>query len=223
MVTASPRAQLEVPFTPRPFGRVCLWLFFLTTIVIATYNLLHASSLPTFSLIASIMWLGFTALGAYSTIKNQGGVATLIINELAEFSSCHFVEAHQVDDCPTIIRFGFALFNRRFYRLEIEGSSISTVSWSMGQASAVDGTNANDWSVGLTYYDPNNPRQFKPFRGGDQVVFFFVGSYGPKENTKAFGCQLVAFLKNADINLMPTDDPDEYATDGRPNATSSKR
>lgn len=180
----------------------------------ALNNLLHVSQVYVTAIIASLLWLLLITFLTVSSVLDEGGIRQFMISFLGIFSRYHFIRATPGTDQAITICVGYIMFGRPHCRLTIDSRAISSIDWSSGQATAIAGRDMDDWHLTLWYHHSQGPRQ-KPTPGMRSEEIFFIGPSGPRETIDEFGQQLVAFLKNAGVELSQSKDEREFNTPSR--------
>lgn len=213
--TSTPRVLSEMPI-PKPRGEivaaVIMAAFVLFFVVLAIINILNGVAF-----IASILWLALIGFIIYAGSQTEG-LGGFLIDLMGAFAFKHFVERIAEDEGCERVRFGFRLLGHRFYDRGISVGKIESVEWHTGQGSHMAGRDMNDWHVGVWFdhgdadrsRDKQESRLLKP----EQDVYC-VGPSSKKAVTAAFGLELVAFLRQAGVDLVPGKDDSTYVRRGK--------
>lgn len=214
MVDPEPSTELRLPC---PDGMVLAtlgYLIVLTCLVVAVFNLVRATMVPTVSLMASLLWIGLVVLVVSSNIRNEGGIGQYAINRLGLYSRRHFIRVTFDGRKADTIYVGYSLFGRYREYVTVRAKAISSLDWSPGQATAMSGRDMNDWHVALWYHHPDGPQR-KPFPGVRDEEVFMLGPSGSRARIEALGRQVVEFLVSVGVQLTPGKDECEFNTPSR--------
>lgn len=212
-MTAPPRppsSRLDLPFRGSALGVCCFYGVVSAIAIVAIDYLIHFRTTPVITILASVAWLSLVALLVSSAISDEGGVLQYLVNRLGYFSKRQFIETDKNAEQRPTICFGYELFGRKYYYLQVEATAIKSVYWHHGQGTAMSGRDMNDWSITMRYHHPAGSRWPKALGRGSLDVHTVEGPWGAKERAEAFGHLLVAFLRSAGVELQATDDPTRF-------------
>jgi hypothetical protein len=211
----TPVARMRLSPEGTACGVGCAVLFIGFFVWLAISNLL-APSTPLIGHAASILWLAIVAFVLFAAIF-QVGLRMSAIEILGAFAKYHFVELRREGD-RVVIGFGYQLFGRTLYYLQIEGEWVVSVNMNTGQATNLAGRDMNDWHVALWYRDPNVLPKPGPYSLDREL--YLVGRAGAKAPTAEFLQAFVAFLRAGGVELHPTEKDTEFRAASEPPAVT---
>jgi len=214
MVDPEPSTELRLPCPDGIILATLGYLIVLTCLVVAVFNLVRVTTVPTVSLIASLLWVGLVFRVVTSNIREEGGIGQYAINRLGLYSRRHFIRATLYGLQADTIYVGYSLFGRDRAYLTVRAKAISSLGWSPGQATAMSGRDMNDWDVALWYHHPDGPQR-KPYPGVRDEEVFILGPSGSRARVEALGRQVVEFLVSVGVELTPGKDECEFNTPAR--------
>ena len=180
-------------------------------LVIALRNLIQARQIPLLTVLASLCWLTLVLFVIGSNLWFEGGLRQYFINRLGAYSRRHFVRVAPALHNEGHLQVGYTLFGRDFYYLQILTNRIKSVNWHTGQATALSGSDQNDWHVVLWYQSPAEQLASRKYGYRDEGLYL-IGYIGPKETIAEFGAAFVHFLQEAGVELVPGKDDCEFVT-----------
>lgn len=183
-------------------------------LVIVLRNLMQAQQIPFLTVLASLCWLMLVLFVVGSNLWFEGGVRQYFINRLGAFSRHHFVRVAPALQNGERLQIGYTLFGRDFYYLQVATNLIESVDWRTGQATALSGSDQNDWHVVLWYHMPLE-QLAQPIAGYRDDGLYLIGHVGPKDTITEFGTGFVRFLQKAGVELVPGKDDCEYVIPAR--------
>ena len=178
---------------------VVLALIAFVFVLLALYNVFTGVAL-----VASSLWLAFVTLQIWWTYQEDGGFRQFLINRLGGLSGQQIVEVDLANVQPRSLHFGFELHGRCFIQRTIPLDGVQSVKWSTGQATDLAGRDMNDWHVWLRFNrdEPAKTEKRRTPRKRD-LDLYGIGSPAHKDKTEALGLSVVAFLRDAGIDLIP--------------------
>lgn len=217
MPTATRFAELRVPHRGSAIVVtivVTIWYSFVFIFAwAAAYNLVFIQYIPVGGAIASILWLLLVSSVVVRSIRDEGGIRQYIIKRLGTFSRQQFVRATPEHDAETI-SFGYLMFGRFLSYRIVHVNAIRSIDWRSGQASAMAGSDMNDWHVRLWYRHPEGPPRI-PIPGVRKEEIYIIGDSGPRAIVEAFGRQFIEFLNGVGVELTPGDGDREFNAPSR--------
>lgn len=213
-MSAPASAEFRLPPPGGWFASIVGHSFLLATIGLAGWNLLHATTIPWQTLVASVLWPSLIALWWYWAVGFDEGFERYVANRQSEFSRNHFVRVSSSNGAPQRISVGFSFHGRDRFLLDIDAQGLSTISWSRGQASAMAERDFNDWQLALWCRPPEGSAKVRRpgMRDEDIWVFPYTGS---RKKISRLGESLVEFLRSCGLQLEAGKDACEYETPRR--------
>ncbi|MBN2589399.1 MAG: hypothetical protein JXA96_06030 [Sedimentisphaerales bacterium] len=192
-----PKSRTEVTFQ-----------FLITLIVVVFVAIAILDIILGVALVVSVVWLVLITMLIWSKNRQQGNLYRFLMNYLGNMFGRHFAEMPAQNSSHNEVHFGYELFGRRFLKQIIRIDRIESVEWYTGQATDMAGRDMNDWNVCL-WYNHNDPvkseKNSKWHRKPDQDVYI-VGPSVNKEKVEALGTLLIAFLRDAGISLVQSEE-----------------
>ncbi|QDT42765.1 hypothetical protein Pan241w_28540 [Gimesia alba] len=183
-------------------------------LVIVLRNLMQIRQIPILTVLASLCWLMLVLFVIGSNLWFEGGVRQYFINRLGAFSKTHFVRIEPGSKNENSLQVGYSLFGQDFYYLQVAIGLIESIDWRTGQATALSGSDQNDWHVVLWYHSPA-VKLSEPIPGYRDDGLYLIGHAGPKESITELGMAFVRFLQESGVELVPGKDDCEYVTPAR--------
>lgn len=205
-----PLAKLRLPADNVACGAVCVVLFVGTFVALAVDNLAAYARVPLVGIVASVVWIALVAFVLVVAVATAG-VRASVVACLGPFSKRHFADARTAGDRP-LIGFGYELFGRRWYFLRVRPEQVVSVNAGTGQATALAGRDMRDWSVVLRFRAGERPPA--TFEGQPIDEVYLIGPARAKEQTAELLAAVVAFLREAGVDLRPTDRDTEFRAAG---------
>ena len=110
--SCEPSTELRLPCPDGMIIATLGYLIVLTCLVVAVFNLVRVTMVPTVSLIASLLWVGLVFLVVSSNIRDEGGIGQYAIERLGLYSRRHFIRATLDGRQADTIYVGYSLFGR---------------------------------------------------------------------------------------------------------------
>jgi hypothetical protein len=207
-------ARFEIP-APGGWRGVIGWhVAFVLFVSLAIYHLLHYGDMPTYSVVAAVVFLGCSVLVLWGQLTYEGGMRTVCVNRMGHFSGDHFAEVVSDSDEPgDTLRIGFQLGQRTFHYLSIPCCSISSIEWATGQGSSFAGRDMGDWHVVIWYHDLSGTKRIDPDLRSEDL--YILGPFGPRAEIEEFGNRFVEFLQASGVAIHPTEDTTEFTSTGK--------
>ena len=117
--------------------------------VLALVNIFNAGAAGIFSVVCSTLWLVFSAAIFWSEVKSVG-IRQLGIDVLGGFVRSRILRVLPDESKQKALFYGFTLGRRDFPQLIVSAEGVNELGYNAGQASAMTGKDANDWSVWLS-------------------------------------------------------------------------
>lgn len=197
---------------PKPRGEI-VYHAVMTMIVIVFFVLAVLNIVNRVALIPSCLWIAIVVMIVWIGIMNAGNLRAFLVNRLGDLVSQHFATVLQSDTESRVVLFGFKVLGWHFVMKSIFIDRIRTVYWGPGQASAMSGNDADDWSlwVGFEHRDPKQREKRREWCLNPDLELYGVGASTPRVEAEKLGLALIALLRSAGAVIAPTDKATAFA------------
>ncbi len=191
------------------------WEFALTAFVGFFVALAVVDLFVGIAIIPAVLWLAFVVAAVGASCRRDGGLRRYLVNRMGEMVGRKFVEYSSNNVPAPEIRLGVQFRGHRLIQEHVPIDKIESVEWVPGQATWMAGRDMKDWHVCLWFdhCDPIKSSRRTCLRKPDQDLFV-VGPSTHKEKTAAFGLELVGFLREVGVELVPSDDDNCFVRSG---------
>jgi len=168
--------------------------------LIAAGNLFRAH-VTSLSFGASVLWLLGEAFLIVMGIQEDGGLRRHLVNRLGVLTSSQPIV--RVTPGPDArITFGYRLCGRFRHARTIPVSKLTSIDWNTGQATSLAGRDMNDWHIAVWYHPPRLHAK-TPTRDRSNGEVYLVGPIGPRAEIEPLARDLVSFLQDVGVPLVP--------------------